>query len=306
MLWVISYPTHFFHHYFFPVGDLVMTDRARILLSLFALAFLGVFLAGCESAKSRIIDANAVDSRPAQQLRNGIRVVPKSPADTVREFYRRLRANEFRSALLLTNLRTAVEGLTESEIEDLRVDFGHLAGNVPSALVINGEIISGERASVMIMLPDESGEGSSTEKIDLRKDAGSWIILTLDPKAEAEVKKLGKDYFFALRLKTHHDEAKAMMERVLKAQLVYSAGNEGRFGTLDLLVGKGLLPKDITSTVSTGYVFELEVPENRRSFTAHATPETYGKSGKYSYLLKVEEGKDPLYRRGDNAGNRLE
>ena len=54
------------------------------------------------------------------------------------------------------------------------------------------------------------------------------MILTVDESAEATIKKEGNKYFFNLRLQTHESEAKAMMERVSKAQSnVPAQGEDG-------------------------------------------------------------------------------
>src|SRR2546423_469011 len=96
--------------------------------------------------------ANSSDAKSA-----AIDIAQGGPADTVRAFYRDLRARKFREAIFLTNLRPAVEGLTDIELKDFAVDFETLAGQVPADLEINGEIISGDHATVTANLPGEDG-----------------------------------------------------------------------------------------------------------------------------------------------------
>ena len=50
----------------------------------------------------------------------------------------------------------------------------------------------------------------------------------VDPAQETEIQKQGKNYFFALRIDVHHAEVEKMMDRIYKAQMVYSVQNGGR------------------------------------------------------------------------------
>ena len=235
-----------------------------------------------------------------------IDIKPNSPADTVRVFYKRLRENKFREAILLTNLRPAIEGLTETEIKDLQVDFGHLARNIPTDFAINGEIIVGDKATVTTKLPDEDTGERKTQEINLRREGDFWTILTLDKEAEKEVKKLGKKYFFNLRIKTHHKEAKDMIERIFKAQLIYSAKTGGLYGDTQALVDKGFLPADVKDSTTTGYNYNIKLAEDKKTYEATAVPETYGKTGKLSYLLYIDENQNPHFEKKDIEGKLLQ
>ena len=48
-----------------------------------------------------------------------IKIEPNSPADSVRSFYGHLRERKFREAMFLTNLRPAIEGLTDAEMKEV-------------------------------------------------------------------------------------------------------------------------------------------------------------------------------------------
>ena len=52
-----------------------------------------------------------------------IEVVPGSPSETVRAFYQKIREKKFREALFLTNLRPAIEGLTDLQLKEFQVDL---------------------------------------------------------------------------------------------------------------------------------------------------------------------------------------
>src|SRR5260221_13898492 len=118
----------------------------------FAIAFsLLTFIYGC-TAEAKLADNSGgnsrVESADAKSSTKGptIKIDPGSPADTVRAFYQELREKKFCEAIYLTNLRPAVESLTDAELKDFAVDFEAMAQGVPQEVQINGEIVSGELA----------------------------------------------------------------------------------------------------------------------------------------------------------------
>lgn len=222
-----------------------------------------------------------------------IKIAENSPADTVRVFYKRLRAKQFRDAILLTNLRPAIEGLTDAEMTDLGVDFGFLAQKVPENMPINGEIVTGNTATVTVKFPNEETQKIEDTEIKLRKDKDNWIVLVADPVGEKMAKKEGKNYFFALRMDVHHKEAKAMLDRIGKAQMIYSMKNGGKFVKLDTLINKGFVPEDAKTAATTGYKYDVLLAQDQSTYTAVATPASYGKTGKFSFALKITKDKQP-------------
>lgn len=242
------------------------------------------------------------ENQPSKTL---IKIDPNSPADTVRIFYKNLRERKFREAMFLTNLRSAVEGLTDAEMQELNVDFESLAAQVPADIAINGEIVSKDSATVTAKLPDNETDELKLQEIKLRRENGVWVILTVDEKAEAEVKKEGRNYFFALRLKTHHEEAKAMLERVNKAQMVYSMQNGGLYADAPTLIGKGFLPKDFLTADTTGYNYQIQLAADRKKYAATATPAVYGKTGKLSFGFESDSKKTSALKSSDNKGQAI-
>lgn len=231
-----------------------------------------------------------------------IKIEPNSPSDSVRVFYKDLRERKFREAMFLTNLRPAIEGLTDSELKELQVDFEALAAQVPADIEINGEIISKNKATVTAKLPDVDTQKTSLQEIKLRKEDEAWTILTVDEKAESEIKKEGRNYFFALRIKTHHEEAKAMLERVHKAQMVFAVQNSGLYGDMPALTGKGFLPPDVLSADSTGYNYQIQLSDDHKKYTAIATPAVYGKTGKLSFQFEADGNKISSLKSKDIKG----
>ena len=260
--------------------------------SLLLTAILSIFFAGCDvEAKKAAAEAPAANTVAAEPVSKGatITFAPNSPADTVRVFYKNLREKRFREAIFLTNLRPAVEGLTDDELKEFQVDLEAVAKHVPAEIEINGEIISGDSATVTAKLPTEDLDGTEIQEIRLRKEGDFWVILSVDESAEALIKKEGKNYFHALKIETHEGEAKQMLDRIVKAQMAYSVQNGGVFADIPTLVEGGLLPADIQSSVSTGYNYSLTLAADKKKYSASAEPAVYGKTGKLSFGVELDQ-----------------
>ncbi|MBS1795156.1 MAG: hypothetical protein JSS81_14955 [Acidobacteria bacterium] len=234
-----------------------------------------------------------------------IEIEQNSPADTVRVFYKDLRENRFRDAMFLTNLRPAIEGLTDTELQDLQLDLAPIAQQIPAEIEINGEIISGSYATVTAKLPDNETKQLELQEIRLRKEGNFWVILTVDEQAEATIKKEGNQYFFNLRLQTHESEAKAMLERVAKAEMVFALQSGGTYGEIAELVQAGLLPDDALTADSTGYNYRVNLTDGRKKYFATADPAVYGKTGKLSFLLELDAKNGTRLSTKDNGGQPL-
>ena len=235
-----------------------------------------------------------------------IQITEGGPADAVRTFYEKLREKKFREAIFMTNLRPAVEGLTDAELQDFSVDLEQLAGQVPAQLEINGEIITGDSATVTANIPNPDTGKPELQPIKLHKVNGVWMILSVDDAAESRIKKEGKNYLSNLRIETHQDEARTMLDRVAKAEMVAAAQNNGQYDDLDALVTAGLLPADIQTSASTGYNYAVTVAPDRHSYSATAFPAEYGKTGKLSFLVKLDvKGASHLTSK-DNGGTPLQ
>lgn len=276
-----------------------------------------VFINGCA------VSANSSDSVSAEKTNNPsivseeksqsvtknstskskIKLTSGSPGDTVRIFYKNLRERRFKEAMLMTNLRHAVEGLSDAEMQDLSSDFEPLAQQVPSDIEINGEIITSNLATVTAKLPNNETGQIELTKVELRREKDQWLIITAGKEAEDAAKKEGKNYFFTLRIDVHHVEVERMMQRIAKAQSIYAMQNGGFFTDLQTLVSSGLLPEDVNGTKSTGYHFSLKVEAGNKKYYANAVPEFYGRSGKLSFLLESEAtDQQARLKSGDNKG----
>lgn len=294
-----------------------MSLRVPPLLRFVFFCFLAVtaaFAAGCsanasqastEEAKTSATNETSGPESTSPKSGPLIEIKPNSPADTVRIFYTKLREGKYREAIHLTNLKPAIEGLTDDELKEFSVDFEAIAKKVPTDIQINGEIIVGDQATVTAILPSEPGEENQLQELRLRKEGDYWIILSADEEAEKQIKRDGKAYFYKLKIETHQEEAKKMLERVAKAQIAYSLQNEGRFATIAELVEVGYVPADINTADSTGYVYVLKLGDDRKSYFATATPAAYGKTGRNSYVLEPQEKGPPVVTGRDNKGEPL-
>ena len=135
-----------------------------------------------EKTKSEKVDSKSTRNTKLVKSKNVptkvgmIEIKQNSPADTVKVFYERLRKKQFRDAFLLTNLRPAVEGLTDEELKELGVDFGVLAQQVPLNMPINGEIITGKKATVTVKMPNDETKKIEVQEIKLRQEGDNWVV----------------------------------------------------------------------------------------------------------------------------------
>ncbi len=211
---------------------------------------------------------------------------PRSPSETVREFYKTLRERKFREAFSLSIYKPAIEPLKPQEFEDLRPDFEKMAlavsERIPEKVDIMGEQISGDLATVFVKVLDSDGK-EKMEPAGLMMIDGSWVLG--DRENLEIVKKAGKKFFFNARIDAHHGDVQDMLTRISLALLLYSQQHNGQFANLATLIAAGLLPKDLEGTESTGYRFRINVSPDAKTWIAQAEPAEYGRSGKLSFFM---------------------
>jgi hypothetical protein len=220
-----------------------------------------------------------------------------SPSDAVREFYKLMRERKFREAFALSIYQPAIESLKPVEFDDLRPDFERLASAIPEKVVISGEQISGEAATVFVRVKDDDKKDQA-EPVTLIRVNGKWIVG--DKENQEIVKKAGSEFFFNARIDTHHSEVQDLLQRIALAQVVYSQQHAGKFGDMPALILAGLIPKDLEGTETTGYRFRITLSPDGKSWTANAEPAQYGRSGRLSFFMD-QSG----VRNGDVAGKPL-
>ena len=211
---------------------------------------------------------------------------PRSPTETVREFYKSLRARKFREAFSLSIYKAAIEPLKPQEFEELKPDFEKVAlaviEKIPEKAELMGETISGDLATVFVRIVDSDGK-EKMEPTGLILIDGAWI---LGDKENLEiVRKAGKKFFFNARIDAHHSDVQDMLTRISLALLLYSQQHNGQFANLNTLIAAGMLPKDLEGTESTGYRFRINVSADAKTWNAQAEPADYGRSGRLSFFM---------------------
>ena len=207
---------------------------------------------------------------------------PRSPSDTVRQFYKAMREKRFREAFDMSIYKPAIDPLKPQEFEDLRPDFERVAAVMSEQVNIGGEQVSGDIATVFVKVK-EGDAPEQTEPVTLILVDGAWIIG--DKENQAIVKKAGKQFFFNARINAHHNDVQDMFTRISLAQLLYSQQHNGLFGDLATLISLGLLPKDLEGTESTGYRFHVNALAGGKSWNAGAEPARYGRTGRLSFFM---------------------
>src|SRR5215510_3581048 len=226
---------------------------------------------------------------------------PRTPTETMRDFYRLMREKKFREAFGLSIYRPAIDGLSNQEYEELRPDFEKMAiavsEKIPEKIDISGEQISGDAATVFVKVVDGDGK-ERIEPASLIKLDNSWVVG--DKDSLELVKKSGKKFFFEARINAHHSDVQDMLTRITLAQVVYSQNHEGKFANLAELIAAGMIPKDLEGTESTGYRFQVLRSGDAKSWYATAEPAQYGRTGRLSFYLDAAG-----VRSGDVGGKQL-
>ena len=225
----------------------------------------------------------------------------RTPTEVTREFYKLMREKKFREAFAISIYRQAIEGLSQQEFDDLRPDFEKMAFAISQGInnqeFITGEQISGDSAAVFVKVPTPDGK-EKIEPVPLMKIDNVW---TVGNKEGLDlVKKQGKKFFFETRINAHHDDVQDMLTRISLAQVFYSQGHNGLFGSMAELIAAGAVPKDVEGTESTGYRFQVVRAADGKSWYATAEPAQYGRTGRLSFYLDASG-----VRSGDVGGKPL-
>ena len=217
-----------------------------------------------------------------------------SPARVVLDFYQALRERKFREAFAMSIWKPAIDGLTPAEFEELRPEFERMAAAVPEQIDISGEQISGDTATVFARVGDDPS--AQPEAIQLMRAGSVWIFGDRDK--QAEVQRLGKEFFPTARIEQHHAEVEAILLRIANAEAGYAATRGGVYADLPTLIdAKPSLHDDVESEDTLGYHFHLTVARDGRSYTVGAEPLHYGHTGRFSYFMDASG-----YKKKDTGG----
>jgi hypothetical protein len=224
----------------------------------------------------------------------------RGPSDVVREFYKAMREHRFKEAWALTIYKSAVEGLSAEEMEDLRPDFEQKAAAVPPQIEITGERIQGNIATVFVKVPvSESTPQITSEPVNLMSSGNGWIIGT--EADQAEVKKKGRRFFLDALIEEHENNIDELFKRLLVQQLVYAQEHKGVLARLQDLITANLVAKESADPKAIGYIVRITITADGKGYIATAEPTRYGHTGKLSFwmdqtgnLKKVDNGGKPL------------
>lgn len=225
-----------------------------------------------------------------------------APTAVVNRFYRALLERRLRDALLMTNLRFAVEPLSNEEMLEFNQSLEPFADRA-SGVQATGEKVSGNLASVFVKGTDPKTNQPKLDEVKLRQENGAWTILLGDAETEAVVRREGKNYLPKVRLENTHTEVDLTLQDVIAAQLAYSLKNNGLYADLQTLVRERLMPAEILNPETVGYKYRLQLSANKKKYTVSAEPLVYGKTGKLSFLLdSAGKNGSPRIQNADKNG----
>jgi hypothetical protein len=224
----------------------------------------------------------------------------RSPSDVVRDFYKAMREHRFKEAWALTIYKSAVEGLSAEEMEDLRPDFEQKAAAVPPEIEITGERIQGNVATVFVKVPvSETTPQVTSEPVNLMSSGNGWVIGT--EADQAEVKKKGRRFFLDALIEERESDIDDLFKRLLVVQLVYAQEHKGTLANLQDLIAANLVAKESADPKAIGYTVRVTVTPDGKGYIATAEPARYGHTGKLSFwmdqtgnLKKADNGGKPL------------
>ena len=208
----------------------------------------------------------------------------RGPSDVVRDFYKAMREHRFRDAFALTIYKPAVEGLNEEEMELLRPGFEEKAAEIPAAVEIMGEQISGNNATVFVKVPvNESSPQITSQPLNLVKSGGSWLIGT--EADQAEVQKAGRRYFLDALVTEHEGDVEDLLKKVATWEGIYASQHGGAYAEFPALIQAGMLSGDAIDPKLSGYNFRITLAKDSKSYVATAEPTRHGKTGKLSFWM---------------------
>ena len=92
-----------------------------------------------------------------------------------------------------------------------------------------------------------------------------------------------------------------MLDRISKAEMVYALQNSGAYGEMPQLVAAGLLPEDAQTADSTGYKYSVSLAPDKKSYSTKAEPAVYGKTGKLTFTVTLNEKRQAHLSSNDNG-----
>jgi len=206
---------------------------------------------------------------------------PGPPTDAVISFYRALKEKRYVEGFRHSVYRSAVEGLTPAELQDLEPDFARTFSAIPDKIEPSAEQITGQTATVSLKF----GGAEEPQQVALVRVGNEWLVG--DKETLDLVNSQGRAFFFNARMLVNESEAYEMLQRIIGAEIIYSRKFEGKNASLQELIRLGGVPKDVEDGETSGYRFTLIVSADEKTFYATALPTSYGKTGKISFYADI-------------------
>lgn len=279
---------------------LLSLDARRIACGLFVATASAISVSAQQPQPNQIV----VKSAPQTNAKIDSAIAnDDTPTATVQKFYQALLERRLRDALLMTNLRAAVEPLTAAEMAEFNQDLEPVADQA-KGVAATGEQISGGAASVFVKGVDPKTNQPKLDEVKLRRDNNRWTILLGDAETELAAQREGKNYLPKMRLEARHAEVDATLQDLIAAELAYSLKNSGAYADLQTLVKERLMPAEVLQPEVFGYKFRLQLAPDKTKYSVNAEPFAYGKTGKLSFLLESSAGKNgsPRIQNADKNG----
>jgi hypothetical protein len=197
-----------------------------------------------------------------------------SPSDTVLAFYKLLREQRYAEGFAVSVYAAAIQGLSEPDLAELAPEFERTFANIPAAITIEGENVSGEVATVWAKF------GERVEEIALVKSGGRWLVG--DRETLEQVARDRAAFFFNARIDVNQTETLKLVREIMGKQDAAKVKAKTYAG-LDELIDAYELTDDLRGGQASGYKFTLALTPDRSSYTVVAVPARYGRTGMLSF-----------------------
>ncbi|QUV93898.1 hypothetical protein [Chloracidobacterium aggregatum] len=223
-----------------------------------------------------------------------------TPTDTVQTFYRLLREQRFTEAFQLHVCGPAVEKMTPQQLAELEPEFLKLIGGIPEKLTTSGETVTGDDATVFVVVPADATPGSqpartTTAPVGLIRSNGRWLIGDRETQALALAHggnffKLSEEGVF-VKMTQNEDAMARLVTQLVEIEQVFARNNRGQYGTLpELVTRRDEFREDIARLLASlesgeilGHTITIEVTPDRRDFAVYVVPKRHNYDGRYSF-----------------------
>ncbi|MFQ3589984.1 MAG: hypothetical protein SNJ67_06695, partial [Chloracidobacterium sp.] len=213
---------------------------------------------------------------------------PRTPTETVQAFYSLLRERRFAEAFELHVCGPAVAKLTAQQMADLEPEFLKLSGGIPEKLMTSGETVTGEDATVFVVIPSgivaNGKPQTTTAPIGLILSEGRWLIGDRETQALAVAHggnffKLSEEGVF-LTMAQNEDAIARLVTQLIEIEQVFARNNRGQYGTLpELIAQRGQFREGIAKILEllqtgeiVGHTIEIVVTPDRRDYAIYVVP----------------------------------